>query len=129
MVSCRRLVLEMKDQQDEMMSDDSELNRLFEQYRSACPEMEPSSNFMPSLWEKIEARRGGLWFNFSRVGKNALAVSAVLCLLLLGMNIAMPPQVGASYADALISAGSAEQVDFSEAIRPASPEEPAADQR
>ncbi len=119
----------MIEQRGGMMSDDSELNRLFEQYRLACPEVEPSSNFMPCLWEKIEARRGGLWFNFSRVGKNALAVSAALCLLLLGMNLAMAPQVGPSYTDALISAGSAEQVDFSEAIRPASPELPAADHR
>ena len=129
MVNCRRLGWEDADGQTKMMSDDSELNQLFKQYRWACPDVEPGANFMPQLWEKIEARRGGLWFNFGRLGKNALAVSAALCLLLLGMNLAMPPQVGPSYTDALISAGSAEQVDFSEAIRPISPEQPASEQR
>lgn len=119
----------MGDGQTKFMSDDSELNRLFERYRSACPEVEPSSNFMPLLWEKIEARRGGLWFDFSRLGKKTLTISAVLCLLLLGMNLSMSPQVGPSYTDALISAASAEQVDFSEAIRPLASERPSTGQR
>ena len=119
----------MLDKDSGRMSGDSELSDLFAQYRSACPDVEPGVNFMPELWERIEARRGSLWFNFSRLGKNALAVSAALCLLLLGMNLAMQPQVSPSYTDALIAAGSAEQVDFSEAIRPSSQERPSADGR
>ena len=104
--------------------DDSQLNKAFEQYRWACPDFEPGPNFMPQLWDKIEGKRGGLWLNFSRLGRNALAVSGALCLLLLGLNLTMPPQVGSSYTDALISAGSAEQVDFSEAIWPVPSDHP-----
>ena len=106
-----------------MIDDDSglshELNQFFEQYRSACPDVEPGVQFMPVLWQKIEARRSNnLWFSFTRLGKNALTVSAALCLLLLAMNLSAPPEVSSTYTDALISAGSAEQVAFSEALPP-----------
>ncbi len=100
-----------------------ELDDLFEQYRAACPEVEPGANFMPVLWQKIEGRRS-LWFRFGLLGKNALAVSAALCLLLLAMNLSAPPQVAANYADALLSDDSTEQVAFNELMRPMTPDSP-----
>jgi hypothetical protein len=33
------------------------LDALWAEYRSVCPDPEPSANFMPALWQKIEARR------------------------------------------------------------------------
>jgi hypothetical protein len=33
------------------------LDGLWAEYRAACPDPEPSANFMPMLWQKIEARR------------------------------------------------------------------------
>ena len=36
---------------------DNKLDALFAEYRSACPDPEPSANFMPGLWKRIEARR------------------------------------------------------------------------
>ena len=38
------------------MSDDSKLDQLFQTYRAACPDVEPSTNFMPNLWQRIEGR-------------------------------------------------------------------------
>jgi hypothetical protein len=34
------------------------LNDLLARYAEACPTPEPSADFMPGLWRKIEARRG-----------------------------------------------------------------------
>ena len=38
------------------MGDDERLDALFRAYRQACPDPEPSADFMPRLWLKIEAR-------------------------------------------------------------------------
>ena len=71
--------------EENFQAENFELDQVFRQYRSACPDVEPGMNFMPMLWQKIEARRN-LWFHFSRLGRNAIAVSAALCLVLLAMN-------------------------------------------
>ena len=111
--------------EENFQAENFELDELFQQYRWACPDVEPGTLFMPVLWQKIDARRN-LWFRFRQMGKNALAVSAALCLLLLAMNLAAPPQVAAGYADALLSDDSAEQVAYSEVVRPMPPPERAA---
>jgi predicted transcriptional regulator len=36
---------------------DDKLDALFAEYRMACPDPEPSADFMPSMWKRIEARR------------------------------------------------------------------------
>jgi hypothetical protein len=36
---------------------DAELSALFAAYREACPDPEPSPNFTPEMWAKIEARQ------------------------------------------------------------------------
>src|SRR5580704_15279954 len=35
-----------------------ELDALFAEYRSAIPDVDGGANFMPNLWQKIEARKG-----------------------------------------------------------------------
>jgi hypothetical protein len=37
------------------------LDRLWEAYRQATPAPEPSANFMPHLWARIDAARPGSW--------------------------------------------------------------------
>jgi len=88
-------------------SHDHELQRLFEAYRAACPEVEPSRNFMPVLWQKIEARREAS-IPFARrlaQGFAALAATASLGLVLL-MVISPPETMGTSisYVEALADA-------------------------
>ena len=99
--------------------DDAGLESLLKAYRTACPDIEPSANFMPLVWEKIEARRS-FWFIFLREARTALTACAAVCLLLLILNFISGPQAhvtAPSYADALMAEHSAEQSDYSEAIR------------
>ncbi|MFL6450170.1 MAG: hypothetical protein ACJ746_21195 [Bryobacteraceae bacterium] len=96
-------------------SDESSLDELFDRYRLACPEVDAGPNFMPVLWQKIEARHG-FWFAFVRFGRGALTASAALCLLLLVLNLASTPAVMASYTDAILAETSAEQTYYTEAI-------------
>src|ERR1700761_2589652 len=81
----------------------------------ACPDVDPGPNFMPLLWQKIEARHG-FWFTFVRLGRGALTASAALCLLLLVLDFSSPPPVMASYTDAILAETSAEQTYYPEAI-------------
>jgi hypothetical protein len=108
------------------------LDDLFQSYRAACPEPEPSANFMPNLWQRIEARH-----NFSSVfqslARNAFAACGALCLLLLALNLISSPQplpAAPSYMEALMADHSAEMTDYAEAIRtaPSGDELPAARQ-
>src|SRR5512141_574756 len=60
---------------------EGELEELFAAYREACPAPEPSANFMPELWQKIEARRS-VSYGFSRLTQAFLTAAAAICLLL-----------------------------------------------
>jgi len=60
---------------------ESELDRIFAAYREACPAPEPSPNFMPLLWEKIEARRS-VSYSFGRLTRAFITAAAAICLLL-----------------------------------------------
>ena len=95
---------------------DAALDALFRSYRAACPDVAPSPNFMPLVWQRIEARRS-FWFAFYKLGRNAVTASAALFLLFLALNLFSTPQITPSYPDALIADGSAEQTYYAEAIR------------
>ena len=100
------------------MNQDS-LDALFERYRAACPEVEPGRNFMPALWERIEARQN-FWMVFDRFGLTLTTASAAICLLLLALNLFFAPgtlNFAPSYADALMADHSAETTAYAEAIR------------
>jgi hypothetical protein len=102
-----------------MVDDDSRLDALFQRYRVACPDVEPSANFMPRMWMKIEARRS-FWFVFERLARTAMTACAALCLLLVALNVYSASQAvlsAPSYTDALMAEHTAEQTDYTEAIR------------
>ena len=71
------------DQQDYLQGSDEALDALFASYRAACPDPEPSVNFMPQLWQKIESRER-VSRVFTRWTRNlvtaALALSTLLAL-------------------------------------------------
>lgn len=101
-----------------MTDDETTLNRLFESYGAACPEIEPDSLFMPRLWQKIEARQS-FRSAFERLSGLFAAASAAVCLLLLVLNLVSTPQTHLSepsYTDALIAEHSAERTYYTEAI-------------
>jgi hypothetical protein len=102
-----------------MSEDDSRLDKLFEVYRDACPEVEPGAHFMPAVWQRIEARRS-FWFVFQREARTFVTASAALCLLLLVLNfigVTNTHIFASTYADALMADHSAENTYYTEAIR------------
>ncbi|HEX4769246.1 MAG TPA: hypothetical protein VH351_00340 [Bryobacteraceae bacterium] len=113
----------MTDEQRARSTGEDELQDLFLRYAAACPEVEPGSNFMPQLWEKIE-QRGSLWFFFARLGRPLAAGAAALCLLLALLNLGSRHASNVlSYPDALVAAHSAEKTYFAEGIRSSLPGE------
>jgi hypothetical protein len=65
---------------------EAELDRLFAAYREACPDPEPSLDFMPRLWERIEAQRS--WKREWRRLTEVLVGAAVALSLMLGIVLA-----------------------------------------
>jgi hypothetical protein len=60
-----------------------QLDNLFHAYRDACPDPEPSVNFMPHMWAKIEAREASSTV-FNRVAKG-LVTAALGASVLMGL--------------------------------------------
>ena len=95
------------------MDQNTELDHLFERYRTAVPDPEASVNFMPELWRKIEVRQ----FFIVRVKKRTqgFVVAAAAICLLLGIALQVPvstsPQVvRGNYVDVLADANPAENL-------------------
>ena len=85
---------------------DQELNSLFAAYREAVPDPEPSADFMPRLWSRIEAKRS---FVFRLRRMSQVAVAAALAACLLGGVLILPfsnhtSQVAGTYVDILADA-------------------------
>ena len=102
-----------------MTNADSEFDDLFARYRSACPEPEPSTNFMPGVWRRIESHRS-FRFVFQQLARPLMAGSAALLVLLVILNIVSGQHTrmtDASYVDALIADHTAETTYYTEAIR------------
>jgi hypothetical protein len=96
-------------------SDDQNLDALFVAYRAACGNPEPSANFMPELWARIESRQTFTVF-FRRMA-NAFTTAAVALSLALGIYMAVPGLTGQnsanqSYVEALAEANQPDAQDF-----------------
>ena len=62
-----------------MMSENQDgLQHLLERYRSVCPDVEPTANFMPGLWDRIESRRGFSW-KLKIYSRAIASAAAALC--------------------------------------------------
>ena len=62
-------------------SDEERLAVLFEVYRAACPDPEPGVNFMPQLWQRIEARERASNM-FGRLARNLVTAALALSVLM-----------------------------------------------
>jgi hypothetical protein len=82
---------------------DARLDDLFQSYRAACPDPEPTVNFMPEMWSRIEARQASSTV-FNRFAKAlvtaALGASVIMGLLSASWNQPAPVFEG-SYVQAL----------------------------
>lgn len=84
-------------------NDEAGLDDLFRAYKLVCSDPEPSVNFMPGLWAKIEAREASRTI-FSRVAKTLVtaALGASVVMLLLSSSYNQPaPSFEGSYLQAL----------------------------
>jgi hypothetical protein len=89
---------------------------MFHAYRDACPDPEPSVNFMPEMWAKIEAREAsGTIFN--RVAKALVtaALSASVVMGLLSSSYSQP--AGLSYEGSYVQALTADHVSDLEPLQ------------
>lgn len=94
--------------------EDERLDALFEAYRRACPTPEPSVNFMPNLWQRIESRQT---FTFSlRRMANGFVTAAVALSIALGVYMMSIPRSPASapmsYIEALAESRPLDTPDF-----------------
>lgn len=101
-------------------SDDERLDGLFQAYRAACPDLDPSANFMPRLWQRIEARQT-FTFSFRRMA-NAFVTAGLALTVALGVYMAMPskqaPNVSnVSYLQALADNSSLDTPDIVGPVR------------
>ena len=63
------------------MGDDERLDALFRAYRQACPDPEPSADFMPRLWQKIEARER-VPLLFGKLARNLVTIALALSVMM-----------------------------------------------
>jgi hypothetical protein len=103
-------------------SREEQLDALFRAYREACPTPEPSPNFMPQLWQRIESRQT-VAFSFRRVA-GALVTAAMATSVALGAYMALPrkssapnPAYYTSYVEALADANAIDTPDIVAPVR------------
>lgn len=91
------------------------LDALWAEYREALPDPEPSPNFMPQLWQKIESRRVETTSVFRRLAQ--ICVMATIALALV-MSVVIVPRnntdevfYSGTYVDALAAEHSNDYVD------------------
>ena len=85
------------------------LDALWAEYREACPDPEPSANFVPHLWQRIEARRNAA-SSLVRLWAEAWVMAALVLTLLIGAFLIpryqRQPLYQSTYADVLAEADS-----------------------
>jgi len=102
-----------------MRGDEDRLNALFAAYRNACPTPEAGANFMPELWQRIEARKS-FSFSFGRMA-NALATAAVALSIALGVYMSLPRSNSGYYSQSYIEAlADARPLDTPDIVGPVS---------
>jgi hypothetical protein len=88
------------------MQNGDKLDRLFAEYRMACPDPEPGADFMPGLWKRIEARRVAtvsVFRHWAQVCVMATVTLAVLIGAVLIPRLQADPAANSSYVEALLS--------------------------
>jgi hypothetical protein len=106
-------------QYEDISNSDERLDRLFLEYREACEPSDVSANFMPALWQKIEARQSSFWA-FRKISgwfvAASAAASAVLALALLTTPSVSPNLTADTYVEALAADHIAEYTLYTEPV-------------
>ena len=80
---------------------DVKLNQLLVAYRNAVPDPEASPQFMPKLWQRIDARRNESLSIFRRLAEVCVLATLTLALLMSVFHPQSDPGVTGNYVDAL----------------------------
>lgn len=117
-----------EEKNDQTGGEEERLNVLFEAYREACPDSEPGANFMPHLWQRIEARER-VSNAFGRLARNLVTAALALSILMAfavsitrSRTAALPSE---TYVEVLAEDHARRNLDYFEPV----PVEPVADQR
>lgn len=95
-----------------------ELDALLAAYRDACADPEPSVNFMPDLWARIDDSRSAS-YSFRRWTQALVTAAVALCLILGFLQARLPSQptfYTQSYIEALEEENAAEVPPSLEAV-------------
>jgi hypothetical protein len=84
-------------------ADNRQLDDLFLAWREACPDPEPSVNFMPTMWARIEAREASqsIFGNLAKTLVTAALGASVLLAFLASSYTQPVPAFDGSYLQAL----------------------------
>ena len=94
---------------------DDKLDALWAEYREACPDPEPSSNFMPGMWKRIESRRTATLSVFRRWAQVCVAATIATTLLIgvvLIPKFQQNPVYSSTYLDVLAAEHSNDYIDL-----------------
>src|SRR5258708_5153965 len=89
-----------------------EISGLLAKYKAAVPDPDPSVNFMPELWRKIEARQT-LLLRIRKLTQVFVGAAAAVCLLFAMIEVVpgvYGPEVHGSYVDVLSAAHPADNL-------------------
>jgi len=67
---------------------EAELSQLFTRYRETLPDPEPSAEFMPRLWRRIEAHQGSAR-DLTRLAQGFVTAAALVSLVI-GIFLSLP---------------------------------------
>ena len=98
---------------DRMHQGDEKLDAVFAAYRMACPDPEPSADFMPGMWKRIEARRVATVSVFKHWAQICVMATVALTLLIGAVLIPKFQENAASsssYLEALSAEHSADYI-------------------
>jgi hypothetical protein len=94
---------------------EEKLDALFAEYRMASPDPEPSADFMPGMWKRIEARRVATVSVFRHWAQACVVASVALTILIGAVLIPKfqeKPAATSSYLEALSAEHSADYVQM-----------------
>ena len=99
-------------------SEEERLDALFRAF-AECPAPEPSANFMPNLWARIDSRQS-FTFSFRRLA-NAFVTAAVAVSIALGVYMALPVSnqsfYSQTYVETLENSSPSETMDLIGPVR------------
>jgi len=103
------------DRMDQRMNQGDKLDTFFAEYRMACPDPEPSADFMPAMWKRIEARRVATVSVFRHWAQACVLATVALTVLIGAVLIPKfqsDPAANASYVEALVSEHSSDYIQM-----------------